>query len=327
MLNLVRGRPLLTQYAITHRCNSRCESCAYWAKGTTDELGITEISRLADELWDFGVRIVTITGGEPFMRKDAVDIIRLFFERGFRVTINTNGTLLDPALIGRLSDIGKLHIVVSLDSLDRKTYLRLRGVDSFKKVLETLSYLKRHTPHKIRLFTIVTSYNYREVPEIFSFCRENGFMLSLYPIMSSYRGRWFTPHQMIRSEADRKKITALFDDLAERSKRDRTLFGFSTLYRGAARYLRGEQTGKCGAGEMSLQVSPEGKVSACPEMEPFCDIRRERLKVAYQRRDWHKTVEGCSIKTPCYIGCTRMLQSIRNTPLRFVAETAFKFMR
>lgn len=327
LLNIVRNRPVFAQYAITHACNSRCPSCSYWTKGSSNKLGIDEVKHLADELWAFGVRIITLTGGEPFMRRDTLDIIRLFSRRGFRVTINTNGILLDKAMIGQLASIPDLHIVVSLDSLDEGTYSLLRGVNSLKQVLGALSSLKRYTPHEIRVFTLVSGYNYREVPQILDFCKEKGYHISLYPVMTGKRGRWFTSNRMIHSGQDTKEIAALFEELAKRSKRDRHLFGFSSIYRGAARFLRGEPMGKCGAGEVLLQISPDGKVSACPEMEPFCDIRKERLEDAYLREGWRRAVKRCYTETPCYIGCTRTLQSICNSPLRFFAETALKMLR
>ena len=325
MLNVLRNRPLFAQFAITYVCNSRCTSCWYWIKEPRNELTLSEIEHLVDELWDFGIRIITITGGEPFVRADAPEIIRLFFERGFRVTINTNGMLLDKPLIEKLSDIGKLHIVISLDSLEEETYFKIRGVRSLNHILETLSYLHKETIHDLRTFTTVSSHNYSEVPAILDYCREHGYAHSIYPVMTGRRGKWFTDHKMISSKEDNEKIATLFDDLANRSKHDKTLFGFSTLYQGAARFLRGEDTGKCGAGEVLLQVSPEGKIAVCPELGAFCDIRKENLKDVYRKMEWRPEVERCYTTTPCYIGCTRTLQSIRNAPLGFVVEALLKW--
>lgn len=327
ILNLLRGRPLFTQYAITQRCNSRCLSCEYWRKqAQLKELTFEEMSHLADELWHFGIRILTVTGGEPFLRDDAPEIIRLFQKRGFRVTINTNGTCIDKTLVKELSRMKRLHIVISLDSLDRKVYARIRGIDALDAVLEAMSILKHHTPHSIRAFTIVSSDNYGEVPQILRFCREKGYALSVYPSMTGTKGRWFTRNKLIQLE-ERRQIAKVFDGLSELSKRDRTLFGFSEAYRGSASFLRGEPPRECGAGKRVLQVSPDGTISACPEMEPFCDIRKECLSAAYGRKRWREEVQHCYTTTPCYIGCTRMLQSISNSPVRFLAEMTSKHLK
>ena len=324
MLNILRGRPLFAQYAITHRCNSRCSGCEYWHKqAQRKELTFEEVSRLADELWHFGIRILTVTGGEPFLRDDAPEIIRLFQKRGFRVTINTNGTCIDKALVEELSRMERLHIVISLDSLDRGVYARIRGIDALDAVLMAMSILKHHTPHSIRAFTIVSSDNYGEVPQILRFCHEKGYALSVYPVMTSTRGQWFTRNKLIPLEG-RGQIAKVFDGLSELSKRDRTLFGFSEVYRGAASFLRGEPQGECGAGKRVLQISPEGTISACPEMAPFCDIREEHLSDAYGRKQWVDEVKRCSTQTQCYIGCTRMLQSINDSPFRFLAESGYR---
>lgn len=324
MLNILRGRPLFAQYAMTHRCNSRCPSCEYWGKQAEGkELIGDEVSRLADDLWHFGVRVLTVTGGEPFLRDDAPQIIRLFQERGFRVTINTNGTCIDETLMKELSGMKKLHIVVSLDSLDRETYAKIRGIDALERVLTAMSDLKSQTSHEVRAFTTVSSWNLTEVPQILDFCHENGYRLSVYPAMTSTRGRWFTQHDMI-APGEREKVAELFDKLSQLSTLDRTLFGFGEVYGGAASFLRGEPLGECGAGRMFMQISPDGKISACPESAPFCDIRTEDLSEMYRRELWQENVERCSSETPCYIGCTRMLQSIRNSPVRSITEITRK---
>lgn len=324
MLNLLRDRPLFAQFAITYRCNSRCQSCEYWCRQSPErELALEEMPRLADELWRFGIRVLTVTGGEPFLRTDAPDIIRLFQKKGFRVTINTNGICLDEGLLRELSARDRLHIVVSLDSLDPKLYANIRGIDALDKVLAAMSSLKDRTPHEVRAFTLVSGHNVHEVPQLLEFCRENGYRLSAYPVMSGTRGKWFAPNQMIAPDT-RERIAEAFDWLARQSRRDRTLFGFSGVYQGAASFLRGNPVGRCGAGRVFLQVSPDGKVSACPEMTPFCDITKERLSDAYLQWGWRADVKRCHTATPCYIGCTRMLQSIRNSPFRFLAENGAK---
>lgn len=324
LANIVGGRPVFAQYAITHACNSRCPGCTYWSLRRGDELSLEEAGHLADELWGFGIRIVTITGGEPFVRADAAEVIRLFHERGFRVTINTNGVLLGKGLIGRLSEIGRLHIVVSLDSLDQDVYLRLRGIRALDKALESISALRQENCHEVRIFTVVSASNYLEVPRIIEFCKANGCRISLYPLMGGNGTKWLARQQMTPPDGGREDIAALFEELAERCRRDPALFGFSEAYRGAAHFLRGEHTGRCGAGEALLQISPDGKVSACPESEPFCDLRSERLGDAYRGGGWRPAVERCYTASPCYLGCTRTLQSIRNAPLRFLAEVLSK---
>ena len=325
ILNFMQKKPIFAQYAITYACNSRCKSCWYWTHGREGDLTLGEVRGLVEQLWDFGIRIVTITGGEPFVRPDAIDIIRMFYERGFRIAINTNGILLDQNLIRKLSDIGKMYLMISLDSLDEDTYHRIRGVRGLSRILETLRYLKEETVHHVRTFTTVSAINYQEVPKIIDYCRAQGYSSSVYPVMRSDRSMWFTAHDPMGKE-DQTRIAKLFGDLASLSKRDPTLFGFSAVYQGAAAFMRGESTGSCGAGEVLLHVSPDGGISACPESPPFVNIRTESLEEVYGRTGWRETVKQCYTETPCYIGCTRTLQSVRNAPFRFAGETIRKHL-
>ncbi len=93
-------------------------------------LSFEEITRLARIFVGLGVEKLRITGGEPTVRRDLPDLIRLLAAiEGVRdLTLTTNGSALVP-LAGRLADAGLRRITVSLDSLDDATFRLMNGVD------------------------------------------------------------------------------------------------------------------------------------------------------------------------------------------------------
>lgn len=322
--NYIRGRPLIAHFAVTYRCNSRCASCEYHRREGGDELSLDEIKILADELWNFGIRFIILSGGEPFMREDFIKIIPLFLEGGYGVFIDINGSLLNEGIIARLSELQKMHFIVSLDSLDEENFYKIRGIHALDITLAALSGLKRAGKHTVRVLSTVSALNMHEIPRIVEFCRTNGILFSCYPVMSSPKGRWYAHHSMRGSEQDIEQCAKLFDWLAKSCPYNPILFGFSTIYRGAAQHLRGISKGECGAGKVVLHISPAGAVSACPESQPFCNILEHSLEEYYQQKGWKQDVRTCYSEQPCYVGSSRAPLCISRAPLRFVLESATK---
>jgi MoaA/NifB/PqqE/SkfB family radical SAM enzyme len=85
-------RPFSATFAVTNRCNLRCSYCNCPYIDPTD-LPLPTVEVLFDRLKAMGIRRLGLAGGEPMMRKDLADIVRLAKERGFWVSINCNLTL------------------------------------------------------------------------------------------------------------------------------------------------------------------------------------------------------------------------------------------
>lgn len=97
--NLFLKRPTFTVFFVTRRCNLNCKMCFYTGRPPGNELTLEEIQRLAKSLppqW-----FMMLTGGEPFLRKDIVDIAAAFYDQGtINLHFSTNGTLTEVTLAG-----------------------------------------------------------------------------------------------------------------------------------------------------------------------------------------------------------------------------------
>ncbi len=151
--NFVRlKRPYKLNFAITYWCQSRCQTCNIWQMKPKGELSLDEIKEFAKKNGYF--KWIEITGGEPFLRSDIVDIVRAFKESSknlYIVTIPTNSLTDHNTVIKRIEGIlelgiPKLAITVSLDGY-RDLHDKIRGVpgnydkaiDMYKRLLELKS--------------------------------------------------------------------------------------------------------------------------------------------------------------------------------------------
>lgn len=150
------GRPVdYVRIAVTDRCNLRCFYCMP-ASGVVyvnrkDLLSYEEIIRLVQVLAQMGIRKVRITGGEPFLRRDLMFLLKNIVETpGIEaVHITTNGVL-TAAFVPELKAMGIKSVNLSLDTLDRQRFLEITRRDELPKVMECLhALLKYEIPSKI----------------------------------------------------------------------------------------------------------------------------------------------------------------------------------
>lgn len=146
-------RPLLAGLKITHLCNLKCRPCPFWKKEKLS-LSFLQAKNSLKALYDFGVRLLIIEGGEPFLWKDngydIRDVVNEAKKLFFSVGITTNGTF--PLQAD--ADI----IWVSIDGL-RKTHDSLRG-KSFDRIITNI---KESTHPKIYAHITVNSVNQEEI--------------------------------------------------------------------------------------------------------------------------------------------------------------------
>src|SRR6478609_1079018 len=79
----------MVMFSPTARCNSRCVSCDWWRADGAGDLSLAEIASLAAALPRFGTRIVALTGGEPLVRTDVMQVADLFRARGMKLQLLT----------------------------------------------------------------------------------------------------------------------------------------------------------------------------------------------------------------------------------------------
>jgi GTP 3',8-cyclase len=181
-------RPVISlRISITNRCNVRCFYCHHDGIVAQDyEMSPDEIYRVAKIAKDIGVTKIRLSGGEPLVRDDIVEIVRKLSPLNFKdVSITTNGTLLGR-YAEALVEAGLDRVNVSFDTLNSETYKFITkrdymemAKDGIKKAVEA-----GLNPVKVNM-VVMKGINHTEIWEMFQFCRENGVVLQLIELLKT----------------------------------------------------------------------------------------------------------------------------------------------
>jgi cyclic pyranopterin phosphate synthase len=180
------GRPLLNlRVAITRRCNLRCQYChREGEEGTTEndeaEITIDEIVRIVRIAVRLGVTKVKLTGGEPLMRKDAVEIVEGIAKiRGLSdLSMTTNGTMI-ASLAKELHASGLKRVNINLPTLNAEVYSKLTG-GKLEDTLQGVEAVVEVGFHPVKLnMLILKGANDYAVPEMIEYARKTGAILQL----------------------------------------------------------------------------------------------------------------------------------------------------
>ncbi len=146
--------------SLTDRCSLRCTYCMPaeglpWLPGA-DLLTTPELLRLVRVVVELGVRSVRLTGGEPLLRPDVVEIVRAIAALPQRpsVALTTNGLRL-PGLAAPLADAGLARVNISLDTLDRETFKAMAHRDRLVDTLAGIAAAQAAGLHPVKINTVL----------------------------------------------------------------------------------------------------------------------------------------------------------------------------
>jgi len=162
--------PISGSLEVTTRCNLRCQHCyipGEWRANRSDtQLSLGEIKRILDQLTDAGCLWLLLTGGEPLLRRDFLDIYDYAKRKGLILTIFTNGTLVTPRIADFLAEWRPFKIEITLYGATQETYERVTGIPGSytccRRGIDLL--LERNLP--LSLKTIVMTLNHHELDEM-----------------------------------------------------------------------------------------------------------------------------------------------------------------
>ena len=141
--------PLKIEFEITSSCNLKCKHCMLNLRDKR-ELDSQKIKRLIDEWIHNGLLELQLTGGEPLLRSDLLDIIEYARSRGLKVLLSTNGMLITDKFAEKFGKLGAF-IEISLDGSNKEVHNKIRNSEIFDYVIQGIEKLKYYN-NKIMIF-------------------------------------------------------------------------------------------------------------------------------------------------------------------------------
>lgn len=323
-------------FAVTYLCNSRCIICNIWKRyqenprKLADELKLEQIEKIFSESrYLNNLQSISLTGGEPFLRRDFVELCGFFIKKYPRaeIGISTNGV--EPELIlSKLGDIikwffpKKLGVSLSLDGIAESTHDRIRQAPgNYKNALIVANSIKKRYP-AINLglgFTIIPT-NYEELPKVHNLSKTLGIGFGFQFAHASagyYNNLERKDSEFKWNEQQLKKLEETIHQITQDYRRLRTSFfqkflSYATVNDVATYYFKGmvpfqrdyRRRWPCYSGTSSLFMDPYGDVYPC--------IMLNR-KIGNAQGDFNKTWSAqeaqrirkfieqkrCSCWTPC----------------------------
>lgn len=280
----------MVAWEITRRCNLACLHCRASAeKGPYDgEFSTDQCRKLLDDIAQFSKPVIILTGGEPYIREDIFDIARYGTERGLRMVLATNGTLVTDEIAGETRSAGIKRVSISLDGADAKSHDSFRGVaGAFEGALSGIEAFKR-AGVEFQINTTITRINMDHIEEIYALAKRLGAVAHhIFLLVPTGRGKELADQEI--SPHDYERILNWFyeESLSSPIQLKATCAPhYYRIYRqrGGERTKPEERTGGplhsmtrgCMGGSSFCFISHTGQVQPCGFLEIDCGRLTEK---------------------------------------------------
>ena len=260
------GVPLSVHLDVTYRCNERCEHC-YLEHDGANELTTTEIRSFLKQFAEAGAFFLTLSGGEPLLRRDCFSIIEAARALGFNVKLKTNAVLVREAEARRLRELRVEQVQVSVYSHKPEVHdaiTKLPG--SLSRTLQGIRLL-RAAGLKVTLANVLMRGNARDYAGVQALAAETGAQYTLDPTITP---KLNGDHSVLALRLPPEELRAVFHD--QRLIGD--VASFCAVPSPVDDSIR--EGLPCSAGHTSCYVSPWGDVYPCVQFPLACgSLRRQ----------------------------------------------------
>lgn len=294
-------------FKLTNYCNSDCAYCSHAVNRAIPEKKHVISHELAiktiEDAAKMGVQAISMSGGEPLLRKDIVSLIKKVVDCKMIPVLLTNGLLLDRCW-DELGAAGLRYIVISVDSVNREVYerqrgasfeLAMKGIEAARKLRDKYGYAEIHVS------AVLTKDNYEDFMDLVAYMRDRDIKVQVIP----YHKRQNDAENLTIKEADKiKELTSRLIEIKKESKTIANSVGF--LQHLPDYFINGKTLPDhfaCKVGYTNLCIDAYMDVKPCwsCRFEPIGNLSEKSLPemwssdklVEYRKRMLRCDCEGC----------------------------------
>lgn len=262
-------RPLMAHLMITRRCNLACGYC-YEADRDSPPVAIEVLRERVDHLARLRTVFVTITGGEPLLHPEVVELVRYIRESGMIPVMNSNAFILTEALIEALSDAGLYALQISIDNVEPNETTK----KSLRLLQPKLVLLAQRARFHVRINTVLGSGSESQALEVARAAVALGFEAKCSLVRDSHG-------KVVPPSAEAKEI---YEEIVGLGKRASFLlsedFQETLMDEGECDY-------KCRAGARYFMICEDGLVHLCESSHQTPGTKLADYSEADIRRNFH----------------------------------------
>lgn len=258
------GRPVLNlRISVTQKCDKHCPYCHREGESNPSTvMSVQEIIRIVKIALSFGVSRVKITGGEPLLRKEIVEIVKNIAElEGLKdLSMTTNGTNLKN-LTEQLKSMGLNRVNISLPTQDPETYHDLMG-GNLKDALEGVKAAVEAGFHPVKLnMLVLKNVNDNHVEDMIQFAGQSGTILQLIELESINLSKaYYERYHLNLDEIERSLVEKAVKISIREYMQNRQVY---TLPNGKVELIRPTENTEFCARCTRIRVTSDGKVKPC----------------------------------------------------------------
>jgi len=290
--------PISGSIEVTERCNLRCAHCYINQPAGDREIMARELTyqqwcSIIDQIVDEGCMWLLLTGGEPFVRPDFLDIYTYCKKKGLLITLFTNGTLITPEIADYLSDYCPFSTEITVYGRTKETYERVTGVPgSYERCMRGIELLlERKIPLKLK--TMAMTLNVHELDDLKQWAESLGVEFRYDPQLNG-RVDGSGPARVQELRLPPEQVVAL--DAADEKR-------LAAWKQFAAKFWGPPKTDKlflCGAGLGMFAISADGGLSPCIMVkQQACNLRNTTFADGWRNRLLEMVSVKARLNTPC----------------------------
>lgn len=299
---------------VTFGCNCRCLMCPLYgiqtngglellkSKKENTEMTTKEFEILFKDLKGLNVKSIHFTGGEPFLRKDILNLVKLAKGHNFEVSFTTNGGLITEKISQKIVELEVDNITISLDG-PKEIHEYIRKAKVFDRIMNAVEYINNEKAKRgksrpnIGFLCTVSALNQNYLLDLVSVCKSKKIPLTIDPIIftneealnetnANFNNKLFKEESFIMpEEITGIDIDALQNDLAKASKLAKRvgqpLYISISGKRSLKRFLTEQDysiVNKCFAPWFECRIDPYGNVYPCSVSIVMGNLRKNSIK-------------------------------------------------